>query len=269
MKLQVVHTSGKNTDLEVSKDIFGVEPNKALLSQAVRVYLSNQRQGTAKVKTRSEVNKTKKKWYRQKGTGGARHGARTPNIFVGGGVSHGPNGEQNWSVRLSANQRRQAIISALSAQVKHTAIAPEIMKLSGKTKEAAKLFDALVKDAQHVLVVLHESTAGVLRATSNIERVLVTQATRLNVHETLLADAIFMTEEAVHMLEKRLSGQAETKTKPKIIEKKITLFKKDAEVAKPVAKVKLAEKKTAKPVKTVTKTAKTAKKAPKKKAGSK
>ena len=86
MKLQVVHTSGKSTELEVLKSVFGEKPNTSLLAQALRVYQLNQRQGTAKVKTRSEVARTKKKWYKQKGTGGARHGARTPSIFVGGGV---------------------------------------------------------------------------------------------------------------------------------------------------------------------------------------
>ena len=75
MKLQVVHTSGKSTELEVAKAVFGEKPNTSLLAQALRVYQLNQRQGTAKVKTRSEVARTKKKWYKQKGTGGARHGA--------------------------------------------------------------------------------------------------------------------------------------------------------------------------------------------------
>jgi large subunit ribosomal protein L4 len=92
MKLNVFGNTGKNTELEVSNEVFGQKPVASLLAQAVRVYLSNQRQGTSKVKTRADINRTKKKWYKQKGTGGARHGARTPSIFVGGAVAHGPTG---------------------------------------------------------------------------------------------------------------------------------------------------------------------------------
>lgn len=82
--------------------IFATKPNQALLAQAVQIYLARARQASAKVKTRSEVNRTKKKWFKQKGTGNARHGARTAGIFVGGGVAHGPNGQQHYKLNLAA-----------------------------------------------------------------------------------------------------------------------------------------------------------------------
>src|SRR5471030_1547190 len=116
MNLTVASTVGKTTSMSVNDAVFAAVINPELIAQAVRVYMSNQRQGSSKVKTRAEVARTKKKWFKQKGTGNARHGARTPNIFVGGGVAHGPNGMQNWSLKLSATMKKAALISALSAQ---------------------------------------------------------------------------------------------------------------------------------------------------------
>jgi large subunit ribosomal protein L4 len=239
MKLQVVHTSGSPTQLEVLKSVFGETPNMQLLAQAVRVYLANQRQGTAKVKTRSEVNRTKKKWYKQKGTGGARHGARTPSIFVGGGVAHGPNGTTDWSMKLTASQRQRAMVFALSKQANCMIVSDDVEKLSGKTKNAAKLFNTIAPENKHVLVILHESIAGVIRSTANLEHVLVTQASRLNVYETLLADKIVLTEAAVRMLEKRFGHE----------EKKVVAEKTVTKAAAPKVEVKAEAKvvKTAKP----------------------
>jgi len=253
MKLQVVTTTGKRNEIEVSKAVFGEKPNSALLSQAVRVYLSNQRQGTSKTKTRSDVNKTKKKWYRQKGTGGARHGARTPSIFVGGGVSHGPTGMTDWTLSLTASQRRKAMIYALSAQAKNTVVAPELSSLSGKTKQADALLTSLVPKAKHILIVLERPVEEIVRATNNLEHVLVTQASRMNVYETLLADMILITEEAVHALEKRLtlsdkSEKIEPATTVKTVESGAT---QRVEVAPAVSKKVAASVKAVKPIKQI------------------
>ena len=79
---------------------FAKKPNLSILSQAVRVYLSNQRTAQAKSQTRAEVNRTTKKVYKQKGTGGARHGSRRAPIYVGGGIAHGPRGMQNYKMSL-------------------------------------------------------------------------------------------------------------------------------------------------------------------------
>jgi large subunit ribosomal protein L4 len=90
MQLPVIDSTSKNEKMRVNDILFSDQSVDALLAQAIKVYQSNLRQGTSYTKTRSEVKRTKKKWYKQKGTGNARHGSRNPNIFVGGGVSHGP-----------------------------------------------------------------------------------------------------------------------------------------------------------------------------------
>ncbi len=261
MKLQVVHTSGKSTELEVLKSVFGEKPNTSLLAQALRVYQLNQRQGTAKVKTRSEVARTKKKWYKQKGTGGARHGARTPSIFVGGGVAHGPNGTTDWSLKLTTAQKQRALVSALSSQAKYMIISDDVEKLSGKTKGAVKLFNTIAPDSKHLLIILHNSLQNVIRSTANLQNVVVTQANRLNIYETLLADKIILTESAVRMLEQKYSGE---KKAEKFVEKAVAKI-----VVKTVAKVptKTAVKASTKtPGKTAVKTKLKPKKVTKQKA---
>src|SRR5664280_2511271 len=91
LKLSVFNTSGKVLEsISLPKEIFGVDINKQIMTQAVRVYLANQRRGTVKTKSRGEVKISTRKIYRQKGTGRARHGAASAPIFVGGGIAFGP-----------------------------------------------------------------------------------------------------------------------------------------------------------------------------------
>ena len=145
MKLAQITLTGakRTTQVEVSEDLFG-PINPELLSQAVFVYRSNLRQGGAKTQTRSEVGRTKSKWYRQKGTGRARHGARTANIFVGGGVVHGPTGLENFSKKLSRKMKQGALRSALGIMAAHESVmlASGLDGFTGKTKEA---LDAYVR----------------------------------------------------------------------------------------------------------------------------
>lgn len=255
MKLNTLTTSGKKGKLTVSDSIFGVAVNKILLSQAVRVYMFNQRQGTSKVKTRSEVIRTKRKWYKQKGTGNARHGARSAHIFVGGGVAHGPKGIENWKRTLSKQMKRQALITALSAQVENFVVSDALTKLSGKTKSAYALLSKVSSDKDKVLVVLPESLSLVTRSLKNLPNVLFVTAKNLNLLEVVRADKIVTTSEAVKLLEKRLITKEKT-VKPKVKKstpttaktKKPTVSKATKKSTKKVAKKstkKVAKKKTA------------------------
>ncbi len=230
MQFQVTHTTGKSTEITVSDAVFAGKVNKPLLAQAIRVYLSNQRQGSVKTKTRGEVNKTHKKWYRQKGTGGARHGARTPSLFVGGGVAFGPDGNQNWSMKLPKTMRRSAVMSALSSQSVNIVVTTVLDSIQPKTKDAVAFLKQLAPDAKRVLLVTDGSKESIQRSTNNLDWVLITTAHMLNVHEILLADKIIFTKEAIKTLEDRLLGTQATKK-----ETEVTLEEKTEE-AKPVKK---------------------------------
>ena len=203
MKLKTIASDQKT--ISASSALFEAPLNEALLAQAVRVYLSNARQGTAKTKTRSEINRTHKKWYKQKGTGNARHGARNPNIFVGGGVSHGPTGEQNYNLKLSTKMRRQALISALSWQAEYTFVCDGLNQLDGKTKSAVALLKDQLQDQARVLVVVDSLSPEQRRSLSNIAQVLAVSASRLNALEVLNADSIIFTSEALKSLETRIN----------------------------------------------------------------
>lgn len=213
MKLRVASTIGKDSTMTVADEIFSAAVNDQLIAQAVHVYLSNQRQGTSKTKTRSEVARTKKKWFKQKGTGNARHGARTPNIFVGGGISHGPNGEQNWSRTMSTKMKRAALCSALSAQQAQVMISDDITQLDGKTSSAQKMLVNLLPEAQNIVIVVQNPSSLMVRSLHNLPNVLVTSPARLNTFEVISADAVVFTKDSIKVLESRLAKADKAETK--------------------------------------------------------
>ncbi len=228
-------TSTGLSKVTVKSPLFDTAANPILLAQAVRIYLSRQRQGTAKTKTRGEVNRTKKKWYKQKHTGGARHGARTPNIFVGGGVSHGPTGTQNWWMELTGQMKRQAVGTALAAQAEQVIL----FDLNQDAKVLRKSLTSL--KSERILVVTAVSDATLVKSIGNMSEVLITTAERVNALDILNADFVVLTEETLTAIETRLAAK-------EVVEKK--------EVAE-VAPKKVAAKKPAakKPSTTKTKTA--------------
>lgn len=194
--------------------IFSQAVSDALISQAAQVYLARQRQATAKTKTRSEINRTKKKWFKQKGTGNARHGARTPAIFVGGGTAHGPTDEQNFKLNLNAKMKNKAMLGALALQAKHAFICDELDKLDGKTKSAAKLLAQELEKQQRILLVVDKMSDNLYRSTNNLAMVFATTATNLHLLTLLRADLLVCTSAGIKSLEERLlkNDKQETKT---------------------------------------------------------
>ena len=118
--------------VDLKDELISYEPNKTLLAQYVRVFLANQREGNASSKTRAEVAGTTKKVYKQKGTGGARHGSKKAPIYKGGGVVGGPKPAE-YRLQLSKKQRKGTLISAIAFQIRQGAVAvveSEIVKLA-------------------------------------------------------------------------------------------------------------------------------------------
>src|SRR3989338_7040764 len=126
--------------LALPKEFFGAKVNKALLTQALRVYISNQKTHPGSTKTRGEVKGSTAKIYRQKGTGRARHGAIRAPIFVGGGITFGPK-PRDVRLTLSKKMKKAALLSAFSLKMREKEILglSGIDKASGKTKEISKL----------------------------------------------------------------------------------------------------------------------------------
>ncbi len=239
MQLNLVTTTGIQGTITVSDALFGAPVNKVLLAQALRVYQARERQGTAKTKTRSEINRTHKKWFKQKGTGNARHGARTPNIFVGGGVSHGPNGLQNWTLSLTTQMKQVALISALSAQASNSLVTEDLLSLK-QNKQMRSVMTHAQKTDKKVLVVLPAFNDSVIKAIRNMANVSLITASRLNALEVAMADVVVFPSESLKVLEDRING---VKKVAKPVEKVVVAKK---AVAKPVAKKAAAAKPAAK-----------------------
>ena len=204
LKLSVYNVSGKVVEsFSLPKEIFGADINTNLMTQAVRVYLANQRRGTLKTKTRGEVKISTRKIYRQKGTGRARHGAASAPIFVGGGVAFGPR-PRDFSLKLGTKARRVALFSALSSKLKDgdIKIVSGLEKLEPKTKKMAEVFEnlSLIEKKTQILLVtptLRKDFEKIFKAARNIEGVKITSSNLLNTYEVLQSRNILFMKQAI------------------------------------------------------------------------
>jgi len=213
MKVSILTNTGITGETTLSDAVFAATVNQQLLSQAIYVYRSNARQGTSATKTRSQVTATTKKWFKQKGTGNARHGAKSAPIFVGGGVAHGPNGNANWSKTFPSALKRKALQSALTLQAKNIFVSDYVNELTGKTQEAAALLAPLAENYQRILIVVKDAPEKTLRALRNLNSVVVVPSYQLTALEVAHAHAIIMTNDAVADLESRILGQEKAVSK--------------------------------------------------------
>ncbi len=190
---------------ELPKEIFGAKVNPALMTQAVRVYLANQRLGTQSTKTRGEVTGSTRKIYRQKGTGRARHGGITAPIFVGGGVALGPK-PRSHAMDLPQKMRRSALSSALSSKLSSDSvrIVDGYEKLPLKTKGFVTALTKLgiEEKKRKVLLVLPGKLENVQKASRNVEGVHFILANQLNTYEVLNSRSIVILKSAIDTIEK-------------------------------------------------------------------
>ncbi len=207
MQLNVIDTKGNASGkISLPDEMFAKKPNYILMAQAVRVYLANKRQGTAKVKSRGEITGSTRKIYRQKGTGRARHGDRYAPIFVGGGVAHGPRGDQNVKLKLSKKMRRNALFSALSQKVsdKQLVVVQGLEKLEPKTKIMKQTLDILKKkvkseEPKASIIVTKDSTM-IKRSAQNLNNVDLISAKKMNTYEVMNAGFMVVMKDAINTM---------------------------------------------------------------------
>lgn len=201
LALDILDHSGKVVgSVELSKEIFGVKPNKNLLAQAVRTYLANQRQGNADTKGRGEIRGGGRKPWRQKGTGRARIGSIRAPHWRGGGVIFGPN-PKDYSLELPKKMRRAALISALSSQFaeKNILVVKDIEFKEAKTKEAFGLLKNLQLTGKTLIITSQVKDKEKL-AFRNIENSNLSQVNNLNTYQVLDQKKLLFTKEAVEKL---------------------------------------------------------------------
>ncbi|NIV31182.1 MAG: 50S ribosomal protein L4 [Anaerolineae bacterium] len=202
MVVPLYNTRGETVgEVELRSDIFEVSINVPLMHQALVRQLANARQGTHKAKSRGEVNRTKAKWYRQKGTGRARHGSRNANLFVGGGVAHGPN-PRRYTKKMPRKMRRAALRSALSVKaIEGQIVVLDVLEMEApKTKEMAAVLGNLGLD-QRVLILLPEQNEPVEKSARNLPQVKTLRASYLNVRDLLGYDQLVVPLGALQVIE--------------------------------------------------------------------
>lgn len=206
LSMKVVSLSGKEAgEKALPAEIFAVEHAKETVAQYIRIYLQNQRQGTQSTKTRAEVIGSTKKIYRQKGTGGARHGARKAPIFVGGGITFGPK-PRDYSLKMNKKQKKLALFSTLSIKAQNNAILG--LKIGEKEieKPKTKIFADFLKknemDDKKVLFVMADSYKdNVYFSAKNLENITIADAKHLNAYTVMAHESVIMIEEAVQSLQ--------------------------------------------------------------------
>ena len=200
-KVAVYNMEGKEVDsIELSDSIFGVEVNEHLVHMAVLQQLANNRQGTQKAKTRSEVSGGGRKPWRQKGTGHARQGSTRSPQWTGGGVVFAPT-PRDYSFKLNKKEKRAALKSVLTSKVaENKFVVVDELKLDEiKTKKFAQVMNNL--NVNKALVVLNEMDNNVIASAANIPTVKTAQTNELNVFDVLKYDTVVVTKAAVATIE--------------------------------------------------------------------
>ncbi len=203
MLVPIVDMQGERVgEVELRPEIFEARVNVPLMHQALVRQLANARLGTHKAKTRGENNRTKAKWYRQKGTGRARHGSRNAPIFVGGGVAHGPQ-PRPYEKRMPRKMRRAALRSALSVKAaeQRLVVVDELRMAAPKTKEMAKTLRRITSGEGKKLVVLSERNESVELSVRNLAKARSLRAHYLNIRDLLSAETVVLSLASLKVIE--------------------------------------------------------------------
>ena len=201
-KIDVYDIEGKKVKtLELNEEIFGIEPNEAVVHSVLVNYLANQRQGTQSTKTRSEVSGGGRKPWRQKGTGRARQGSIRAPQWVGGGIALGPK-PRSYKYTVNKKERRLAIKSMLSSKVlENELVVVDSLPLKEiKTKEMVKALNNLKVEGK-TLILLPEKNEIVQKSARNIEGVKTLLVNTINVYDLLKYKNLVVTVDTVKKLE--------------------------------------------------------------------
>ena len=201
-KVDVYDIAGKKVDtVELKDEIFGIEPNEAVVHSVLVNYLANQRQGTQSTKTRAEVSGGGRKPWRQKGTGRARQGSIRAPQWIKGGIALGPK-PRSYKYTVNKKEKRLAIKSVLSSKVleKELTVVNEIKLKEIKTKEMQKALNNLKLEGK-TLILLPEKNETVQKSARNIEGVKTTLVNTINVYDLLKYKNLVITLDTVKKLE--------------------------------------------------------------------
>ena len=208
MKVAVLDINGKDTDrkVELSKEVFGIEPNDHAIYLDVKQYLANQRQGTHKSKERAEIAGSTRKIKKQKGTGTARAGSIKSPVFRGGGRIFGPR-PRSYSFKLNKNLKQLARKSALSIQAKdnNLVVVEDFNFDTAKTKNFTNVLKALELESKKSLFVMSGSNNNVYLSSRNLKTSKVVNNSGLNTYGILNAGKVVISESSLEEIKNNLS----------------------------------------------------------------
>ena len=207
MKVAVLDIKGKETGrkVELSDDVFAIEPNEHAIYLDVKQYLAHQRQGTHKAKERAEIAGSTRKIKKQKGTGTARAGSIKSPIFKGGGRIFGPR-PKDYTQKLNKNMKRLARKSALSLKSKDKSlvVVEDFNFEAPKTKDFVNFLSSLGIENKKSLIVLGDTNNNVYLSSRNLERSEVVTGSELNTYKIVNATSLVLTESALEGIESNL-----------------------------------------------------------------
>lgn len=204
-KLSVLNIKGEKVkDITLNETVFGIEPNDAVLYDAITLARNAQRQGTHSTKTRSEVSGGGRKPWKQKGTGNARQGSTRAPHWRHGGIVFGPT-PRSYAKKMNRKERRLALKSALSYKVldNEMIVVDNFNLETNKTKDAKVVLDALKVEGTTVIVI-DELTENTILATRNLNNVLLLEVNEINTLDIVAANNMIITEAAVKKIEEVL-----------------------------------------------------------------
>jgi len=210
VKVQVQNSKGESVgrEIDLSDDIFGIEPNEHVLYLAVKQYLAAQRTGTHSAKEKSQLSGSTRKLKRQKGTGTARAGSIKSPLFRGGARVFGPR-PRDYSIKLNKKVKRLARLSALSSKASSgdLRIVEDFTFDAPRTKDARAMVEAIHGDARgNVLVVVSNAQPNVRKSFNNLPNAKLVTANSVNVYDVLKAKTLVLTEASVDSLQTALSA---------------------------------------------------------------
>jgi large subunit ribosomal protein L4 len=207
MKVAVLDVNGKDTGrkVDLSDDVFAIEPNEHAIYLDVKQYLAHQRQGTHKAKERAEIAGSTRKIKKQKGTGTARAGSIKSPVFRGGGRIFGPR-PKDYTQKLNKNMKRLARRSALSLKSKEKSlvVVEDFSFEAPKTKDFVNFLSSLGIENKKSLIVLGDSNNNVYLSSRNLERSVVVTGSELNTYKIVNATSLVLTESALEGIESNL-----------------------------------------------------------------
>lgn len=192
-------------DIKLSKEVFDITPNDNVLRDAINVCMCGLRQGTYKVKNRSEVSGGGRKPWRQKGTGRARQGSIRAPQWRGGGVALGPV-PRDYSIKMNRKERKLALKSALTykAKANEIIVVDKIDINVPKTKEMLALLESFDLHDKKVIIISEELTENVILASRNLQNVLIMEPNEINVLDIVNADYLLASVNAIKEIEEAL-----------------------------------------------------------------